>query len=339
MIIITLVVIGFSQLMQREQRQALDRQLSSQALYAAETAVNDVYNLLLTGRLTDAEKPDCDLSDTALFPTGGVVNPGSNNEAAYTCVTYDLTPTYLEFNNGGITTQQSKIFPIQPVANNPNTYVKSLTFSWSGAGSDKDLNNGLADDCSNTLPVSTGGTGVPILRVDLVRLPTSEAVNRDTAIDSTTTFFLYPTGSCGDDERNYNTLTADIDDKGTIIPVSCDSSQAYACEFTLDNMNNGGPTVASDRYFARVKSIYNDADLRLEGEATASGPAGGSTLEFIGAQVNVDATGKANDVLRRISVQLGNPQVPIPEFVIQGLDGICKGIEIAPPNEAPYSCY
>ncbi len=38
--IVTLIVVGFATLMRREQRQALDQQLSTQAFYAAESGVN-----------------------------------------------------------------------------------------------------------------------------------------------------------------------------------------------------------------------------------------------------------------------------------------------------------
>ena len=41
MLVISLIVIGIAQLSRREQRQALDNQLSTQAFYAAESGVND----------------------------------------------------------------------------------------------------------------------------------------------------------------------------------------------------------------------------------------------------------------------------------------------------------
>jgi hypothetical protein len=326
MIIITLVVIGFSQVMQREQRQSLDRQLSSQAAYAAETAVNDVYAQLQSGALVDEEKPDCDVSS---FPNGGVVNPGSNNEAAYTCVTFDQTPEFLEFNNGSITTQQSKIFPLQPKSVDDSALVSSLRFSWNGARGETSL---TLPNNPNTLPTNAASTGVPILRVDLVRLPLAQPVSRDTLIEETTTFFLYPTSSTSNNAGDYASLIG-LANKGTVIPVYCDETQAYACVYELENMDTSGQE--SNRYIARIKSIYNDADLLIEGEST--GP--GRVFEFIGAQIFIDATGKSNDVLRRISVQIANPSYPIPEFVVQGLDGICKGITIAPTFLAEDSCF
>lgn len=330
MIIVTLIVIGFSQLMQREQRQSLDRQLNSQALYAAETGINDLYNKLQKGELIDEEKSDCDVSS---WPNGGVVNPSSSNDAAYTCVLFDQTPGYIEFNNGSVTTQQSKIFPIEPKSNVPTTKVKSLKFFWSGARGNRATTLPATCTGSNVvLPSSAPSRGVPILRVDLVKAPKDAVINLNAAIENeSTTFFLYPKVSCGGIKSDYSTHISTVD-KGKMIEVNCANSlSGYACEYTIDNMQivNSG----SNKYFARIKSIYNDADVRIEGTTDD-----GSTIEFIGAQVTADVTGKSNDVLRRIKVQLGNPNYPVPEFTMQGLNGVCKGITISPPNEADITC-
>src|SRR5690606_8755556 len=45
-LVIGLIVIGFSQVSQRNQRETLDRQLSTQAFYAAESAVNSVQSMV-----------------------------------------------------------------------------------------------------------------------------------------------------------------------------------------------------------------------------------------------------------------------------------------------------
>lgn len=331
MVIATLVVIGFSQLMQREQRQSLDRQLNSQALYAAETGVNDLYDRLQKGELTEEENlDDCDVSS---WPNGGVVNPNSSNKAAYTCVLYDQTPASIEFNNGAVTTQQSKIFPIQPKGSgaNPNPRVRSLKFSWSGASGNTDFTLPSTTNCSaQSLPSNPTAPGVPILRVDLVRVPTVGNINLNTLTETDTiTFFLYPKVNCGSNSSTYASHVS-TQDKGRLVDVRCTNVNGYACEYEITSMNNS-PATESDRYFARIKSIYNDADVRIEGLSTGGG--GGGVMEFIGAQISADVTGKSNDVLRRIKVQLGNPDYPVPEFVMQGLSGVCKGIEISPSND------
>ncbi len=338
MVIVTIMVIGFSQIMQREQRQALDRQLSSQAVYAAETAVNDLYAKLQAGTIVDEEKTVCDVSS---WPNGGIINPNSPNEAAYTCILYDQAPPFLEYNNGSITTQRSKVIPLQSKANTPNTIIKSITFKWRGVGSDNTLN--LPTNCSIQSHPPNSPTGVPILRVDLFRLPVGSIVDKNVAINNeTTTIFFHPANACGSNSANLEQYYGSANNKGRVQFVNCNTANAYACEFTINNFHTAASVADSNRYYSRIKSIYNDADLRIEGESTANGTA--TTMEFFGAQVIVDATGRANDVVRRIKVQIGNPQYPIAEFVEQGLDGICKDITIAPPSaissgEANDGCY
>lgn len=332
MIIVTLIVVGFSLVMSREQRQALDRQLNSQALYAAETGVNDLYDKLQKGELTEEEKKTCNVSD---WPNAGVVNPGSSNEAAYTCLEYDQTPTQIDFNNGSITTQQSKIISIEPKSNGGGVApkMKSLTFSWSGARGNTDMT--LPKACAadfDVLPRTTATQGVPILRIDLIKASKIGPINASQLLDYSTHFYLYPK-ECGNNKSDYSTHINQVD-KGKVIPVNCLNTNGYACQYQIDNMQlvNGG----SDRYYMRIKSIYNDADVRLEGTSDIS-PS--DPVEFLGAQVSVDVTGKSNDVLKRINVKLGNPNFAVPEFVAQGMNGICKGVKITPPYEAPLDCY
>jgi hypothetical protein len=337
MIILTLTVLGFSTVMQREQRQALDRQLSSQAFYAAETAVNDVYARLQAGTLTEEEKTECDVTDWPVSGANGRLDPsGDNDDIAYTCVLFDQSPSSIEFNNGGITTQQSKIFPIQS-ANGGN--FQTITFSWSGERGNTNLDWSGNGPCTvqQTLPENQSPLGVPILRVDLVRLPTTATIDRDQLLDTSATFFLYPRSSCGIDNEQYSAYLGTTN-KGRVVPVRCSTSapSGYACEFRLRNMQvNSGLVQPSDRYIARVKSIYNNADLRI----TATAGDAGASVQFIGAQISVDATGRSNDVLRRINVQLGNPDYPVPEAVLQSMDGVCKSIWISPPSRANYGCF
>ena len=63
MIILTLIVTGFAQLARREQRATLDRQLASQAFYAAESGINDARRALedpdFSGPLR-GQKDSCD---------------------------------------------------------------------------------------------------------------------------------------------------------------------------------------------------------------------------------------------------------------------------------------
>jgi Tfp pilus assembly protein PilX len=88
MVILTLVTIGFSKLMGRAQRQALDRQLSTQAFYAAESGVNDAL-------LVYKSDP------TKLDKTCGTVKNIIDTSVAATCVFSDGNPTSVEYGDVG----------------------------------------------------------------------------------------------------------------------------------------------------------------------------------------------------------------------------------------------
>src|SRR5688500_17746685 len=101
MVVLILITTGFMRIIGREQRQDLDRQLSSQAFYAAETGINNAARAL-TDPATPlmVDKNECGPSSTPPlslhFPAGSnVVDASSGIE--YTCLTIDRTPRSLEY--------------------------------------------------------------------------------------------------------------------------------------------------------------------------------------------------------------------------------------------------
>lgn len=52
MVVVTLVVSSFALIVRREQQQSLDRQLSTQAFYAAESGISAAYDALQKNKLT-----------------------------------------------------------------------------------------------------------------------------------------------------------------------------------------------------------------------------------------------------------------------------------------------
>lgn len=324
MVLLSLVTIGFSRYMQREQRQALDRQLSTQAFYAAETAVNDVYSRLDDNTLPN-EKTDCDVTDWPINGANGAVDVTGNEPVNYTCLIYDKTPDSLLFTDS-ITTSRSKIFPIQS-ADTTET-ISTLKFTWNGefGSTTIDTPSSPAPEtnvCTNNpdlLPTQFASGTVPMLRMDIIQAPTA-GYDREYLIDNTASIYLYPkncgfvTGSFG------NYIGAQ---KGQVVNVNC--SSGLGCEFTVTGLSE-------DKYVVRVRSVYTNVGTLLV-EATDSS---GNDVEFLNAQTLVDATGKANDVLRRIETRIANtPDFPVPEGVIDATD-ICKLIKVAPENPATSS--
>lgn len=320
MILLSLITIGFSRYMQREQRQALDRQLSTQAFYAAETAVNDVYQAISDGTPIPEEKTLCDTTDWPTVGADGTIDAG-RPEIVYTCLTYDQTPTNLVFTDS-ITTEGSKIFPVQPKV--AGDTVQTITLSWNGelGSTTVDPSQDSCVTSPDVLPASFAAGSIPMLRLDIIEAPTG-GFDREQLINRTASMYLYPK-TCGVSAPTNVAFTDHIGPlKGNIVNINC--SGGSGCETTIDNLG-------ADRYYVRVRSVYTNAET-MTVEATSSGP----IFEFKNAQTVVDATGKSNDVLRRIETRISNaPDYRVPEAVIES-SGICKLIEIAPAAPATSS--
>src|SRR6056297_3601709 len=209
MVIMTLITIGFTQLMQREQRQALDRQLSTQAYYAAESGINDFYTYLQASNespddfpFDQKEKTDCDTDALSESFNGGVLD--DSGLIRYTCLQYDLDPETIELNNGSIETDQSKVVPIYLSNTGGGNAIQQITLAWEHQDGDAafGLTGGVDDQCGadqNLFP-STRPTSVPLMRIDLLRLPrtgTAQLIDQQRAIDETLNLYLNPKSGCG----------------------------------------------------------------------------------------------------------------------------------------------
>jgi len=168
MVLMSVVTIGFSRAMQREQRQSLDRQLSSQAFYAAETAINDTYNKIIK----DGSVAPIDSCDPSDLPNKGIIDK-DEPDVAFTCLRIDPSPSSLEFDNGKIATTESKVFPLSSKSGSAFSDIK---IEWAGEGG-----NDFVTNCTGDLPVSGSSTALPILRFDMTALSNQAGVGVSTS--------------------------------------------------------------------------------------------------------------------------------------------------------------
>ena len=311
MVLVSLVALGLTTLMQREQRQALDRQLSAQAFYAAETGVNDYINAVknIPSLVSAEEKEVCDVS------TGwnnGVVRSDQPEDVRYTCLIYDQTPGNLIFKDK-ITTTTSEIFPIEEEG---GAAINFVTLEWNGSQESQTIN----DSCN--FPSSYNSTDIPVLRLDLIEVP--DSFTRDDLQNKTASFYFIPhtSGACGaTDSVSFDSGL--ISDGGQVKHTRC--ATVSSCSITVNGLTGA-------RYYARVKSIYNNVGTLNVVSA--------SDFEFRNAQTIVDVTGKATDVLRRIEVRLSQrPRYDLPEAVFQSDKGFCKLIGKYGSNITNEDCY
>lgn len=298
LIVISLVVIGFTQVANRNRREVLDRQLSSQAFYAAESGVNDA----ITQIRADVALGNSPQRQTSC--SGGNYNATTLNPdplVAYTCVL--VNPVAPDI-TASASTQASFVVPIVPSDQNGNNQnPANLTFTWSVA-------NGASTnraDCqlggvfaSNTDP--TNLCGYALLRVDLLQYSPAAPFWSPTGMNANTaTFYMQPVSS---NSANYN-FTNFSGPKANIVRANCNNATG-TCTGTLSISG----AARSQYYYARITTLYHDTDnLVIDGQAT-----NGTSLWFSEAQAVVDVTGKAQDTLRRVQVR-----VPLQDFGDSGL--------------------
>ena len=325
MILMTLITVGFSRVMAREQRQALDRQLSTQAFYAAETGINDVRAKLEAGEAVNP-KTDCEVGPE--YNNGQISKPGQTTtgitssdglDVRYTCLLINTTPSNQEFSTSP---QESKFLNLETAGNQP---FSSLTFEWSGAEATIDS----LFDCSPNPPPNTTarpsapgifnipenwGTRHPILRVDLVNV--QGGLSRNALSTNTLNYYFMP---CIDEGFSGGIVFNTANPKGWYVNGDCDlNAGEYVCQVTVDVAG-----AASQRFAVRARSIFSSANVRITGETP-----GGVEASFENGQIVVDSTGIANDVVRRLKANIspnsGSEELIFPEFSIQTEAGICK---------------
>ena len=100
--------------------------------------------------------------------------------------------------------------------------------------------------------------------------------------------------------------------------VKCDNTN---CTLKVSGM------AASDQYYMRARTIYKGAPLEITGQTS-----GGQEVQFTNSQVVIDATGKAQDVLRRLQVRVPVGEVgsqnQLPDNALQSNDSVCKRFSV-----------
>lgn len=312
MLVISLIVVGFAQVSNRNRREALDRQLSMQAFYAAESGVNSAASKIRTALATGttiATQTVCTGTDYYDATAAKLVSDGS---VAYTCVLVNPTVDRISTTAN---TQGSTVVPIDTVdSSGVSQTATSLTFSWSPP-------DGVTASTSNclsaTFPVSAGYMcPFGLLRVDLFKVNGASITSASNLAGSTATLYLKPTTSGGGTQGvgAFNTPKAYI------------VNASYAPEMYSATINFT-PAAQSAHYYARITTLYKDAaHVYIDGVNSAG------NSYFANAQATVDVTGRAQDVLRRVQVRVPLQQYgsQIPGAAVRSGADVCKRFSISP---------
>jgi Tfp pilus assembly protein PilX len=312
MVVISLIILGFTQTVQRDQRQALDRQLSSQAFYAAESGVN-LARKVINEQIDHSEPTDkttCDESGRYV----GTYNVDTSTGAAITCLLVQPNLTSYEYQGVG---SDSKVFKIE---NSTGVTIPYIDFSWQ---SDPTTPYG---SCPNPMPAVTFPTAwvcsEPILRVDIV--PLSGAMTQASLRNSQFTSFLYPVTGLG--TTSISSSSGTLGNIGTISPVNCNTlpfgTNKYRCSAEIQIAS------PSSSYGIRIMGVYKSAAVSVTPKDSGHNP-----VTMVNGQIIVDSTAKAVDVVRRIQtrITLGSNLNDSPDFALEtgGATGVCKQYTIS----------
>lgn len=329
MLVISITVLSFAQIIRREQRQALDNQLSSQAFYAAESGINDARRFIATlGTATPPPKTLCGpegvYTATALPMT---IDAATNT--SYSCLLINGSPKSLKYDVS--TSEASKIIPIRT----EGAAIKDLEISWSPSTNNDPL-NGCPSRISSNLPAANRWTwmsptatlwpckGYGIVRIDIT--PTNASVttplSREPLMANTFTAFLTPTvnGTGSVNYRGGGNINGGDTNQGARPEARCDTT---TCKITI--LGLGG-----NNYFARISAVYRDAGVSVVAKGNAN-----QDLALTGAQILIDSTGRSQDVLRRIQVRIPLVNDGLhADYAIQSTDSVCKQFTTYPgmPN-------
>jgi Tfp pilus assembly protein PilX len=304
MIVLSLIVLGFAQIARRNQRQALDQQLSTQAFYAAESGINDVRNLVKSAGAgaTVPAKTSCPSGGGGGFYNTLNSTISSPLGAAYTCLLVDPAPPTLVYGSIG---EGSTIVPLNATSGN----LTSIRFNWKSTTSATPM-TGCPSSTNNVFSTSAGwGCGYGILRFDLV--PVNAPFNINGLSNTTMTSFAVPISTGALTSVNYAAGSGN-----DVLGVRCNNT---GCNLTV-NLPGSSPS-----YYLRVSSLYKAVSLEISGTNAAG------SINLTGAQALVDSTGKAQDVLRRIQVRIplsDTSKNKLPDFALQSTESICKRFSV-----------
>lgn len=333
-LILSLITVGFAQLMRREQRSALDKQLSSQAYYAAESGVNVAAKAINAGYFQGTPptpKSTCGtISGDPYFSTNNV---GINTGASYPCLLVNPTPPNLQY--GSIDTTDTKVVEMTGVSSSGSAVaIKTIEISWEDANG----NNTFAPPsyCNNTTfyPASAGSpptwTYTGLLRAELIPI---KDLSRSGLTNNAYTAFLCPdtSASTGSDYVANHGIAS-----GVIVHGGCTTNPATPtaprhCNAQITGLGTGA-FLDQTTYFLALRSIYSPTAVTitaygLDGTGNVTVP---NLLNISGAQILVDSTGKAQDVLRRVQVRIPvHNNYDIPNGT-GAMSSICKQLQLTP---------
>lgn len=339
-IVLSLLTIGFAELMRHSQQDELNRHLSDQAYYAAESGVNDAVRAIQNG--FSQQKNQCGPvgnapgDDSSLVGVNGAqyltdnyadTTNSAQNSPQWTCLLINPIPQSLAFNPVDTVTPQ--VFVVQPVTpSDQPTLMNQLDIYWQGTDSATNFRATQYNPASanSAFPAASGSSplwnSIGMLHFSITPLTT---VTRQALVDNTYTAYFYPsrdnsTGRFG--TGGFAGGGGNWGQQGDVVNGHCNGgSTPRYCHVRI----TGIPSILGEQYAVSLRSIYGATNVYIQGSYN------GSQINFAGVSTLVDSTGRSQNVLRRLQVWVPDRNsYPLPGFVAESTGGICKQISVMP---------
>lgn len=351
-LLLTIVTISFVQLMLSDQRQATNTDLSQSAYDSAQAGVEDAKRLLLLNQACEAGAPPVGVSCSAVkdaitsnacdtLARGGIVTTNERSETiiqqnaqdnaldqAYTCVKIATsTDDYL----GSLQVDQSMVVPLRGESS-----FSKIELSWfsrddlSGANPTVEFPTTGSDVSLPQVGSSWKSNFPALLRMQLIQVGSSFKLDdfndSRSGKSNANTLFLYPS-RVGLSTKDLITADTRYDSGNAPQLISCRDNLAaggYACTVTITTPEPIDGDAASRTAFLRLSAIYNATHFSIKLLDVSN-----AAVKFSNVQPQVDSTGRANDLFRRVVARVelkSNFNYPDAEIDLTG--NLCKNFSV-----------
>lgn len=357
-LLLTVLAVGFVTLMLQGQQRAQNQDLSQSAYDSALAGVEDAKRVLRQyaqgnerARNALAAANDCQViaragiagdvaaPETVIRSTLNAADSALRFDQAYTCVNIDLdTPDFLLTVRG----TASDIVPLRATGSFDRVVIEWYTQANAGVGN---AASGAATAPQLPRQTAWNGTTPPVLRAQTMTPGSSFTIDSLNASSGSQTVFLMPGAATpsGATNTHVNLSTAiratspgEYNNAPTTTNCSRDfSNNGYACKVTLI-LPSEVSQAASDNAVLRLQALYANrgVDIRV------SLYNGATLVNFNGVQPMVDATGRANDLFRRVEARLRTDEAfNYPDYAVDSAESICKDFSVVESGDAiPGGC-
>ena len=358
-LLIGVVTVSFVHIVDQDQQQALNNDLSQSAYDAAKAGVVDANRAIaLCENKPEPDKSDClaqfenkcdDLSNFSsefgnlnLRKIGasevGVGADGAKDSKlnqSYTCakIQYETENIMLSVNNG-------KMHVLELNSDDQFNLINIKWFNSEDAGIDPATGFGTFPTYPELATDSAqwgGNATPPLLRLQLIRGEPGGGFNLSNLNNNSKTTFLYPSKTASGPEITSANLSFVTDESGKIKyqpqKVLCSNDRfkqaQLACEVLLFTSGNIAP---GQKAYLVISPIYNKTTVSVQLQNTIA--LGTPTISLAKGYPTVDVTGRASDLFRRIKTTInlnGNPNTDIGGDDLPGYDStktLCKNFSI-----------